>query len=178
MRADLVNILVGSTFVVSDTRGDIRPGTDEATGLFYRDMRHLSRWEIRLNGRELDSLSATTIEYDEAVFYLIEPTGTVYRNPTVSLLRRRFVGDGMHEQLELTNHGIEQIHLELSILFAADFADIFEVKDKLSKLGEMEQVVGETRTTLSYRREDFAGRPACWRPARSSPKSRSRTGWS
>ncbi|GAA1756880.1 amylo-alpha-1,6-glucosidase [Luedemannella helvata] len=156
MRADLVNILVGSTFVVSDTRGDIRPGTDEATGLFYRDMRHLSRWEIRLNGRELDSLSATTIEYDEAVFYLIEPTGTVYRNPTVSLLRRRFVGDGMHEQLEVTNHGIEPIHLELSILFAADFADIFEVKDQLAKVGEFHQVVGDTRTTLTYRRDDFS----------------------
>src|SRR3954464_745862 len=100
MRADLVNILVGSTFVVSDTRGDIRPGTDEATGLFYRDMRHLSRWEIRLNGRELDSLTAATIEYDEAVFYLIEPTGTVYRNPTVSLLRRRLGGNGLTDTCE------------------------------------------------------------------------------
>src|SRR5262245_9672423 len=156
MRTELINILVGSTFVVSDGRGDIRTDQeDEATGLFYRDMRHLSRWEIRLNGRELNSLSATTIEYDEAVFYLIEPTGTVYRNPTVSLVRRRLVGDGIREQLEVTNHGLEAAHLELSILFGADFADVVEVKDHLAKMGDLTQIVGETRTTLAYRRGDF-----------------------
>ena len=27
---------------------------DEPAGLFYRDMRHLSRWQIRLNGRRLE----------------------------------------------------------------------------------------------------------------------------
>ena len=45
----------------------------------------------------------------------------------MSLLRHRFVGDGMHEQLELTNHGLEPIHLELSMLFTADFADILNI---------------------------------------------------
>jgi glycogen debranching enzyme len=150
-----INILEGSTFVVSDLRGDIGIRRDEMSGLFYRDMRHLSRWQIRLNGRELDVLSADTLDYDEAVFFLIEPTGTIYRNPSLSLVRRRHVGDGMQEQLELTNHGIRPVQLEVSLLFGADFADIFEVKDKLSKLGEFSRRVDADRVTLMYRHADF-----------------------
>src|SRR2546421_46827 len=125
------------------------------SGLFYRDMRHLSRWQIRLNGRELDVLSADTLDYDEAVFFLIEPTGTIYRNPTLSLVRHRHVGDGMQEQLEMTNHGTRPVQMELSLLFGADFADIFEIKDKLAKVGEFARRVDNDRVTLMYRNADF-----------------------
>ncbi len=150
-----INILEGSTFVVSDLRGDIGLRHDDMSGLFYRDMRHLSRWQIRLNGRELDALSAETLDYDEAVFFLIEPTGTIYRNPTLSLVRNRHVGDGMQEQLEMTNHGTRPVQLELSLLFGADFADIFEIKDKLAKTGEFSRRVDSDRVTLMYRHADF-----------------------
>ncbi len=155
MQPRRINILEGSTFVVSDLRGDIGIRRDEMSGLFYRDMRHLSRWQIRLNGRELNVLSADTLDYDEAVFFLVEPTGTIYRNPSLSLVRHRHVGDGMQEQLELTNHGIRPVQLELSLLFGADFADIFEVKDKLAKLGEFSRRVDADRVTLMYRHADF-----------------------
>ena len=39
-------------------------------------------------------------------FFLVEPTGTIYRNPAMSLIRRREVADGMREHLELHNHGM------------------------------------------------------------------------
>ncbi|MCW2640457.1 MAG: Amylo-alpha,6-glucosidase [Dactylosporangium sp.] len=155
MKLPKVNILEGITFVVSDMRGDIAPDPDEPTGLFYRDMRHLSRWQVRLNGNQLDALSGDAVEYDEAVFFLVEPTGTIYRNPTVSLLCRRHVGDGMRESLELTSHSVEPLSLELSILFAADFADIFEVKDHLQKIGRTYRRVGPDEVTLGYERGDF-----------------------
>jgi glycogen debranching enzyme len=150
-----VNILEGSTFVVSDLRGDIGLREDELSGLFYQDMRHLSRWQVRLNGREMDVLTADTLEYDEAVFFLIEPTGTIYRNPSLSLIRRRHVGDGMQEHLELVNHSERAISLEVSLLFGADFADIFEVKDRLAKAGTFSRRVDGERATLMYRRDDF-----------------------
>jgi glycogen debranching enzyme len=150
-----INILEGSTFVVSDLRGDIGLRHDEMSGLFYRDMRHLSRWQIRLNGRELDALSGDTLDYDEAVYFLIEPTGTIYRNPTLSMVRHRHVGDGMQELLELTNHGTRPTQLEVSLLFGADFADIFEIKDKLAKIGEFSRRVDNERVTLMYRHADF-----------------------
>jgi glycogen debranching enzyme len=150
-----VSILEGTTFVVSDTRGDVTPDLDLPAGLFYRDMRHLSRWQIRLNGNRLDPLSGDTIEYDEAVFFLVEPTRTVYQNPTVSLLRRRHVGDGMQEYLELTNHSVEPLSLELSMLFGADFADIFEVKDRLQKTGRLYRHCSPDKVTLGYERGGF-----------------------
>ncbi len=150
-----ISILSGSAFVVSDRLGDITAAIGNPNGLFYRDMRHLSRWQLRLNGRELDTLSAETLEYDEAVFFLVEPTGTIYRNPAMSVVRRREVADGLREHLELHNHSQRRIEVELSILFDADFADLFEVKDDLAKTGELYRAPGPQWCTLGYQREDF-----------------------
>jgi glycogen debranching enzyme len=155
VQAQQVSILEGSTFVVSDLAGDIHAGPDEPAGLFYRDMRHLSGWQIRLNGRELISLGGGPIEYDEALFFLIAPTGTVYRNSRIALIRRRHVGDGMQEQLQLDNHGLETLRLQITMVFAADFADIFEVKDRLAKKGQLYQRVEENLVVLGYQREDL-----------------------
>jgi glycogen debranching enzyme len=150
-----ISILTGSTFVVSDRRGDVINAVGNPNGLFYRDMRHLSRWQLRLNGREPDILSAETLEYDEAVFFLVEPTGTIYRNPAMSLIRRRQVADGIREQLEVHNHGLGHVDVEVSLLFDADFADLFEIKDDLTKTGELYRMREHHGMTLGYRREDF-----------------------
>jgi len=150
-----ISILKGSAFVVSDGLGDVTNVLGNPNGLFYRDMRHLSRWQLRLNGRELDVLSAETLEYDEAVFFLVEPTGTIYRNPAMSLIRRRQVADGMREHLELYNHGLSRVEVEISLLFDADFADLFEVKDDLSKTGQVYRQREHHGVTLGYHREDF-----------------------
>src|SRR5262245_58667812 len=151
-----ISILQGDAFVVADTRGDIASTANApASGLFYRDMRHLSQWQLRVNGRELDVLSAETLEYDEAVFFLIEPTGTIYRNPSVSLIRSREVSRGMREHLHVQNYGSTTEAIELSLLFDADFADLFEVKDQRPKVGESYRRRGDGAITLAYRRADF-----------------------
>ncbi|GAB1692921.1 glycogen debranching N-terminal domain-containing protein [Krasilnikovia sp. M28-CT-15] len=141
--------------MVSDVRGDVHAGRDEPAGLFYRDMRHLSHWTLLLNGRPLEALHGEAVEYDEAVFYLEESTGTVYRNPTVSVLRHRCVGEGVQERLEITNHGTAAVAIEVSLQFDADFADIFEVKDKVAKTGHTFRRVSTDHVTLGYERADF-----------------------
>ncbi len=155
MRDRQVSILKGSAFVVSDRLGDVTSAIGNPNGLFYHDMRHLSRWQLRLNGRELDALAAESLEYDEAVFYLVEPTGTIYRNPAMSLTRRREVADGLREHLELTNHGLHQVDVEITLLFDADFADLFEVKDDLTKTGQLYRQREHNGVTLGYVRGDF-----------------------
>ena len=150
-----ISILKGSAFVVSDRLGDVTSAIGNPNGLFYRDMRHLSRWQLRLNGRELDVLSAETLEYDEAVFFLVEPTGTIYRNPAMSLIRRRQVAEGMREHLEVHNHGLSEVDVEISFLFDADFADLFEVKDDLTKTGELYRQREHNGVTLGYVRGEF-----------------------
>jgi glycogen debranching enzyme len=142
-------------FMVSDARGDVDVNLDEPEGLFYGDMRHLSRWGLRMNGRPLEAMAAASIDSDHAVMYLQEPTGTVYANPTLSLVRRRQVDDTLRERIEVTNHDSQPVRLVLTLTFDADFADIFEVKDKLGKVGDLYRLVRADHVVLGYRRGDF-----------------------
>jgi glycogen debranching enzyme len=142
-------------FMVSDARGDVEVNLDEPEGLFYGDMRHLSRWGLRMNGRPLEAMAAASIDSDHAVMYLQEPTGTVYANPTLSLVRRRQVDDTLRERIEVTNHDSQPVRLVLTLTFDADFADIFEVKDKLGKVGDLYRLVCADHVVLGYRRGDF-----------------------
>jgi glycogen debranching enzyme len=150
-----VRVLQGDTFIVSDRRGDVDPALLGPSGLFYRDMRHLSRWQLRFNGRDLHAMSNATLEYDEAVFFLIESSGTLYRTPTVSVIRHRQVAVGMCESITVQNHGSQAAQLEISMLFGADFADLFEVKDNLSKTGRYHRGRRDNGVTLGYRRDDY-----------------------
>src|SRR4051794_38109048 len=62
MTADTIRILDGSTFVVSDRRGDIDAAPDQPHGFFYRDTRFLSRWILHLDDRPLDVLSTDDLD--------------------------------------------------------------------------------------------------------------------
>ncbi len=162
MRAPQVNCLEGSTFMVSDLIGDVGPDPDQVLGLFYRDMRHLSRWHLAIDGETLEILSNGATGYPSATFFLAGP-GSVYHNPTVSVIRERTLGKGsgedLHEKLTVINSGREEIVIELSMTFDADFADLFEVKNKqLIKQGVVSRHVSGQEVELLYRREDFKRR--------------------
>src|SRR6478735_3697550 len=61
------------------------------------DMRHLSKWKLTIGGIPLDVLSTDSNEYYYAQHFCVPPTGTIYKNPTISIVRRRFVGNGFVE---------------------------------------------------------------------------------
>ena len=94
VRAPLINCLEGNTFMVSDLVGDAGPDPDEVLGLFYRDMRHLSRWQLAIDGERLDTLSNGASGYPSATFFLAGPGSTVYQNPALSVIRERTLGAG------------------------------------------------------------------------------------
>ena len=155
MAGDTISILDGSTFAVSDSRGDMDARPDQPHGLFFRDTRFLSRWVLRLEGQNLEVLSTDDIEYFSAQFFLYPPTGTIYKNPDLSLIRQRSVGDGLHEDVIVLNHAAEPIRVNVRVDADADFADLFEVKDALKKQGELYHDVRNGALVLGYRREDF-----------------------
>jgi len=155
MSTDVVKILDGNTFVVSDGRGDIEASLTDPTGLFSFDTRFLSHWVLTVNGERLDALSTDDLQYFEARFFLVPGTGTVYVDADLSVIRRRVVANGFHEELVILNHGAEPVDLEVRIDAASDFADLFEVKDALKKKGVYETVVGEDSLQLVYRRQTF-----------------------
>ena len=155
MSDNTISILDGSTFLVSSPNGDIDAGPNEPQGLFYKDMRHLSKWKLTIEGTSLDVLSADANEYYYAQHFCVPPTGTIYKNPTISIVRRRFVSDGFVEDLTVLNHGTEAEEVQLNLEIGCDFADLFEVKDALAKKGEFYQKIRDLRLVLGYRRESF-----------------------
>src|SRR5690242_4483235 len=133
MSTDVVKILDGNTFVVSDDRGDIEASATDPTGLFSYDTRFLSKWVLTIDGEHLNPLSVDDLSYFETRFFLVPGTGTVYVDSKLSVIRQRAVADGFEERLTILNHDEQPVELTVRIDVASDFADLFEVKDALVK---------------------------------------------
>jgi glycogen debranching enzyme len=155
MTAPMVRILDGNTFVVCDERGDVEASPTEPTGLFSFDMRFLSQWVLTIDGQKLNSLSTDDLQYFQSRFFLVPGTGTVYIDAKLSVIRERSVGDGFHEELTVLNHQSEPVELTVRIDAASDFADLFEVKDALKKVGDYATHIEDGRLHLQYTRETF-----------------------
>jgi glycogen debranching enzyme len=153
--ADTVSILEGNTFVVSDRRGDVDSSPSEPHGLFNRDTRYLSRWRLTVDGRSPRLLSTDDVNYFSAQFFLVPPDGTVYDDSAFSIVRKRAVGEGFREDLRVMNHTSQPLELDLRIEAAADFADLFEVKDALAKQGTHSTRIEDDRLVLGYRRDAY-----------------------
>jgi glycogen debranching enzyme len=151
-----ISMLEGNTFVVSDRAGDIAASPTDTLGMFAWDTRHLSRWVLTVNGRTLNPLSTSAIEYYATQFFLVPGTGTVYVDADLSIVRKRSIGSlGFREELTVWSHSERAIDLDLRIEAAADFADLFEVKDALQKKSEAYTRVEADRLVLGVRREHF-----------------------
>lgn len=155
MSAANVAILEGSTFVVSDRRGDVEGSPSETQGLFVDDTRFLSRWVLTVNGTRPAVLSTDDVEYFEAQFFLAPSTGTIYVDADLSIMRQRTVARGFTETIAVSNHAGKPAHLELRLEADADFADLFEVKDTLQKKGRTYRRVEGERLVLGYARGPF-----------------------
>ena len=147
-----VKILDGNTFVVSDEAGDIEASPTDPTGLFSYDTRFLSTWVLTINGERLSALSVDDLQYFETRFFLIRGTGKIYINAKLSVIRRRAVSNGFHEQLTILNHDDKPAKLTVRIEAACDFADLFEVKDALQKQGKYSARIQNGSLLLGYDR--------------------------
>ena len=155
MSDELVKILDGNTFVVSDSRGDIEASLTDPTGLFSFDTRFLSKWVLTVNGERLNPLSTDDLQYFETRFFLVPGTGTVYVDSKLSVIRRRAVGNGFHEELTILNHDEKPVDLTVRVDAGCDFADLFEVKDALEKKGTYSARVEDGSLRLGYKRGTY-----------------------
>jgi glycogen debranching enzyme len=150
-----VKILDGNTFVVSDKRGDIEASLTDPTGLFSYDTRFLSKWVLTINGERMNPLSVDDLQYFESRFFLVPGTGTVYVDAKLSVIRRRAVGNGFHEELTILNHANDPVDLSVRLDAGCDFADLFEVKDALQKKGKYSARVKDGKLKLAHDRDTF-----------------------
>ena len=58
-----------------------------------------------MDGFKPDVLSTDDVPYFEAQFFLVPPTGTIYKNPYLSVLRKRLVGSRVRHATALSCAG-------------------------------------------------------------------------
>src|SRR5579885_3656894 len=93
--------------------------------------------------------------YFSAQFFLAPGTGTTYVDADLSVIRKRSVGNGFHEDLTIANHKEQPVDFQVRLDVAADFADLFEVKDALPKKGTYFHHIEDRLLILGYRREGY-----------------------
>ena len=124
-----VTLIEESSFCLSGRGGDIHLGTVQ--GLFVLDTRLLSSLELTIDGVAAEPL-AVSAEQPFAGTFVARVRRPQQESPYESpllIVRRRYVGRGMRDDLTLSNHNRYDITVRLRIDVAGDFADIFAVKE-------------------------------------------------
>jgi glycogen debranching enzyme len=128
-----LTILEGSTFCICDDVGDIDRRTH---GFYSEDTRFVTVMRLTVNGARPLLLSSGKVEYFSAAFFLRNPLAGGLEQDVVSILRERFVGEGMQDVIAIQNQSMERQSFELALELEADFADILSVKEHDFALGD------------------------------------------
>jgi glycogen debranching enzyme len=161
----------GQIFLVADRAGDVRALNQEGHGLYYRDTRHLSLFEMDITGTRLTLLSASgELNFMSNLQFandtLLGPSGSMIAEArTISIRRNRFLhDDGLHERLGLLNYNPHPVQLTVRFTFGSDFRDMFEVRGYFPDndgvaLGEMKPIeILPSGVLLAYRGGDAVER--------------------
>jgi glycogen debranching enzyme len=128
----LITINRGNTFVLSELDGCITAYSDQ--GIYSRDTRFVSNYEIYADGERWTLQNSGVIAYYASRVYLTNPRiFTEYGEiepSTLSLVFSRAVDEGIHEDFYIRNFSMKRVRFLLEISLRTDFADIFEVKSK------------------------------------------------
>ncbi len=141
------------TFLLCDALGDIAPATDAALGIYDHDTRVLSQLEFMLTGGRRTKIRSRCINDGAG---LVVDYSSRCEGGTVHVRRRRFLhGGAMHERIALHNTGGAPVKIHAQFRYAADFADIFEVRGTPRKVhGTQHIACGPDRVTFHYRARD------------------------
>ncbi|WP_428957250.1 amylo-alpha-1,6-glucosidase [Streptomyces sp. cg35] len=157
-RAQLVR---DATFVHVDADGGIT-GTRGTSpdGLFVRDGRHLSLWQLTVDGSAPVVLSPLTPTGNGAGECVLTPEGTRDAPPAYTVLRRQTVTAGeFTDVLRLVSNSPDPVVAEVVLTVDADFADTFELRadDRHYPKPDATRAAHRTDTGLefTYRRADW-----------------------
>ncbi|PYR77785.1 MAG: amylo-alpha-1,6-glucosidase [Acidobacteria bacterium] len=123
------------TFAVFDSLGDIVGAGLGEQGLYHQGTRFLSLLRLRL-GHDRPLLLSSRTHTDNAVFGadltnadVISGGAVKLPRDVVHIYRSRFLWNGvLYERLRLVNYAADTVRLTIVYEFAADYADIFEVR--------------------------------------------------
>ena len=150
----------GDSFGVFDNYGDAISGQGSVEGLYHRDTRHLSHFALAIE-RARPMLLSSTLRDDNATLtcdltnpdLFSDPDRLQIEHDLIHLRRSRFLWRAScFERLSVRNFDDRRRSVQLGIAFAADFADVFEVRGAHRKRrGEAKQPETDgTSVTLGY----------------------------
>jgi glycogen debranching enzyme len=147
-----VTLVEGSTFCISQSSGDILPG--EPQGLFVQDTRVLSGWSLTVDGRPAEPLTVQQADPYAAAFLGRLPSPSAAGDAAMLIVRRRYIGDGMREDIAIHNTAPSPAAVTVTLTAEADFADLFEVKAGLAQPAAAVKVAAaDSALTFDARRE-------------------------
>jgi glycogen debranching enzyme len=126
------------TFFLTDRFGDVTAENTAALGLYHKDTRFLSTFELSVNDHQPLLLhSSTERNYSQLVelahpYWVMDEEGGE-RRENVSIQRARVLAGPLYERIRVRNYGVETRQLHLVLEFGADFLDIFEVRGIVRK---------------------------------------------
>ncbi|HLK13737.1 MAG TPA: glycogen debranching N-terminal domain-containing protein, partial [Fimbriimonadaceae bacterium] len=147
-------LVEGDSFCISSINGDINPGTVQ--GLFDRDTRFLSQFELLINESPVQHLSVLpSTPFSGGILGRAQPLPG-RSDSTLLVFRHRYVGRGMREDLMLRNVALEPAAVTVTLLVDADFAHLFEVKEqRIVPRGERKIRTEGSRLTYDYQWRDL-----------------------
>jgi glycogen debranching enzyme len=147
-----VIILDGCTFFASNEAGDLEAAEHE--GYFYEDVRHLSHWHVRVDGRPVEPVTSRRVDY-YSVRIVARLAGDDDEEPPLAVLRDRFVSEGAHEDVVLENLRSQPCEVVLEVGYRSDFADVMEAQDGRSGAGRSWQETTPRSVTLWNERDGY-----------------------
>jgi glycogen debranching enzyme len=149
---DLI-ILDGGTFCYTDENGDVEAQKHE--GFFYRDVRHLSRWQLRVDGQTIEPLSSRRVDYYSARIVGTPKSTGGAEKAAVAVRRDRFVSEGIHEDVVIENLRAEARDVTVELTYGSDFADVMEAQDGSDGDGRNWEETSARSVTLWEEREGY-----------------------
>ncbi|MFG2635809.1 glycogen debranching N-terminal domain-containing protein [Streptomyces sp. NPDC048362] len=122
-------LVQGTTFAAVGDRGDISGvrGGGSPDGLFVRDARHLSRWQLTVDGAVPEVLSP--VAGGDVTRCVLVPRGGRQEPPAHTVFREQAVGDSAFvESLRVTSNRPVPTAVRLALTVDADFTDQFELR--------------------------------------------------
>jgi hypothetical protein len=120
-------------FLVSDGRGDIAAHNVDGQGLYWRDTRFLSLYELRLGTGQPQLLSSTgehnfmtTLQFGNPAFQTADGRAVPARS--ISIRRNRFLFEGLHERIGFFNYNPFPVQATVRLTLGSDFRDMFDVR--------------------------------------------------
>jgi glycogen debranching enzyme len=153
-------------FLLTDKSGNIPENHTYGLGLYTKDTRFLSKWDLKINGKDPVLLSSDADENYLTTILLTNPHmeengELILWRESVQIQRKRFIYDDvLYEELQVKNYYPKPVRFELEVEFDADFQDMFMVRGfQTGKVGQRTGQQLENHTlSLAYQGADEINR--------------------